>query len=76
MGDAVADKFDADAFVTLLGQLVGESKHLQNGITLAPTEDRAGRFVLDALRPHRCAHAARLQRNILKHCADACVCAP
>ena len=38
--DAVAAAWDADAFVALLGKLVGEAKHLQNGVASTPTEDR------------------------------------
>jgi len=50
--EAVCDRFDEDAFVALLAKLVGEAAHLQNGLAVAPVEDRAGRHVLDALQPH------------------------
>ena len=43
--------FDEPAFLELLGKLVGEAQHLQNGLALDATEDRAGRHVLDALAP-------------------------
>jgi hypothetical protein len=38
--DAVTAAWDEEAFVTLLGKLVGEAKHLQNGAASTPTEDR------------------------------------
>ena len=38
--DAVAAAWDSDGFVALLGKLVGEAKHLQNGAGATPTEDR------------------------------------
>jgi hypothetical protein len=42
--DAVASAWDADAFVELLGKLVGEAQHLQNGAASAPTEDRGAQL--------------------------------
>jgi hypothetical protein len=45
--DAVTTAWDEEAFVTLLGKLVGEAKHLQNGAATTPTEDRGA---LAALR--------------------------
>ncbi len=38
--EAVLAAWDDDAFVALLGKLVGEVKHLQNGAAATPTEDR------------------------------------
>ena len=38
--DAVAAAWDPEAYVALLGKLVGEAKHLQNGAGHTPTEDR------------------------------------
>lgn len=48
---ALLPDFDEPAFLELLGKLVGEGKHLQNGLALDATEDRAGRHVLEALAP-------------------------
>ena len=50
--DAVADAWDEAAFVSLLGKLIGEARHLQNGASCVPTEDRAVAHVLEALSPH------------------------
>jgi acetylornithine deacetylase len=62
--DAVAAAWDSDAFVALLGKLVGEAKHLQNGAGVTPTEDR-GAF-LPASRA-RCSltHARAAARHVL-----------
>eukprot|EP00232_Nephroselmis_pyriformis_P025346 CAMPEP_0182864058 /NCGR_PEP_ID=MMETSP0034_2-20130328/6975_1 /TAXON_ID=156128 /ORGANISM="Nephroselmis pyriformis, Strain CCMP717" /LENGTH=438 /DNA_ID=CAMNT_0024996305 /DNA_START=45 /DNA_END=1358 /DNA_ORIENTATION=- len=51
---AAADlAWDGDRFTTLLGKIMGESKHLQNNFPeLIPKEDRAARHVLDALEPY------------------------
>ena len=62
--DAVAAAWDSDAFVALLGKLVGEAKHLQNGAGATPTEDRG------ALESSPCArriltHARAAARHVL-----------
>lgn len=38
--EALGDKWDGEAFVKLLAQLVGENKQLQNGAVATPVEDR------------------------------------
>ncbi|KAL6763183.1 acetylornithine deacetylase [Haematococcus lacustris] len=46
-------KLDEQRFVDLLSRLIGEVKHLQNNPpNHIPCEDRAGRHVLDELRPY------------------------
>ena len=50
--DKLASSFDEDKFIALLAKLVGEARHLQNGLTVDPVEDRAGRHVLEALAPY------------------------
>lgn len=52
---------DEDAFVSLLGKLIGEAKYLQNNPPdHIPKEDRAGRHVLDVLNPLSTEHGGPL----------------
>ncbi|XP_068650441.1 acetylornithine deacetylase [Aristolochia californica] len=45
-------ELDRDSFVTLLGKIISEVKHVQNNPPeLVPREDRVARHVLDALLP-------------------------
>ncbi|XP_072988179.1 acetylornithine deacetylase [Typha latifolia] len=48
----IVGELDRDSFVSLLGKLIGESKHVQNNPPdLVPKEDLVARHVLDALLP-------------------------
>ncbi|XP_077235294.1 peptidase M20/M25/M40 family protein [Tasmannia lanceolata] len=49
----IVGELDRDSFVTLLGKIIGESKHVQNNPPeLVPREDRVARHVLDVLLPY------------------------
>ncbi|KAG9452136.1 hypothetical protein H6P81_005040 [Aristolochia fimbriata] len=50
--NSLLGELNRDSFVTLLGKIIGEAKHVQNNPPeLVPREDRVARHVLDALLP-------------------------
>jgi acetylornithine deacetylase len=55
-------EMDKQAFVSLLGKLIGEAEHLQNNPPeLIPEEDRVVRHVLEVLSPHSTEHGGPLK---------------
>lgn len=55
-------EMDKQAFVSLLGKLIGEAEHLQNNPPeLIPEEDRVVRHVLEVLTPHSTEHGGPLK---------------